>query len=179
MPAAKEKTQRFLVALSVLLTAGVNLASCVQHQSRDSLSMPMPQSAEVIYQSQHCNVEEPQALWINSQIQLQSLFAELRKNIISKQAAQPPVIDFSQYAGLLVAMGRKNTGGYGLELIDNKAGVSDDVLQLAVQWREPAPGMIVTQALTSPCLLLKVPLGEYHHVEIKDQSGVIRLRTML
>jgi hypothetical protein len=34
---------------------------------------------------------------------------------------------------------------------------------------------MVTQALTSPCLLLKIPNAEFDRIEIKDQSGAIRL----
>jgi hypothetical protein len=35
--------------------------------------------------------------------------------------------------------------------------------------------MMVTQALTSPCLLLKVPKARFERIEVKDQSGATRL----
>jgi hypothetical protein len=176
-PLMKYATE-LIFTLGMVFAAGVNLVSCAKHQTRDPISKPMSIATEVIYQSQQCNIAQPQAQWISTQSQLQSLFKELRKHILSDQA-MPPAIDFSQFGGVLVAMGRKNTGGYGLTLIDEGALLDNGVLQFTLQWQQPKPGMIVTQALTSPCLLIKVTKGNYQRIEIKDQTGVTRLQVPL
>ena len=163
----------------LLVVVGVSLASCIKPQATASLPLHMPISAEVIYQSQQCNMQEPHASWISSQSQLQSLFVNLQKSFINNQTAKPPAIDFLQFGGLLVAMGQKNTGGYGLKMMADSVELNDKVLSVSLQWQEPKPGMIVIQALTSPCLLMKIPKGEYRRIEIKDQVGTIRLQVSL
>jgi len=82
-----------------------------------------------------------------------------------------------QVEGLLwIHMGTQPTGGYRLELAAPTAQVRNGVAVVQVRWREPAPGSFVTQALTSPCLLLKMPKAGIKRVDIKDQNDRLRLQ---
>ncbi len=132
-------------------------------------------SVEVLYRDQQCGVLQAQTRWIETQQAYQTLFSELRKSYISNHDEQPPPVDFSQNGVLLVAMGQRNTGGYAVDFANSEAVISAGVLRFSVNWREPRKGMMVTQALTSPCMLLKTPKAEFERIEIKDQNGVLRL----
>jgi hypothetical protein len=136
---------------------------------------PMTTGVETIYHDQQCGLQQPQAVWVQSEKEYQILFRQLRQSYLGSQV-KPPQVDWRSSSVILVGMGRKNTGGYGVTLIDNSAGVNNGVLQLAVQWQQPKPGMMLTQTLTSPCLLIKIPKGDYQRIEIKDQTGVTRLQ---
>jgi hypothetical protein len=145
--------------------------------SAESATMkPTSISVEVLYRNQQCSGVQAQTQWIESQQEYQTLFQGIRKAYVGAQAEQPPAVNFDQFGVLLVAMGQKNTGGYAVDLAAGEAQIREKVLHIAVQWREPGKGMMVTQALTSPCLLLKIPKAPFERIEIKDQRGVVRLR---
>lgn len=68
-----------------------------------------------------------------------------------------PAVDFTRATVLAIFQGQRSTGGYGIEVLD----VSLDGGDLFVDMRfvEPAPDAIVTQALTSPWVMVQVPRG--------------------
>jgi PrcB C-terminal len=77
--------------------------------------------------------------------------------------------------GLLwIHMGTRPTGGYRLVLAAPTARLRGGVATIHVRWQEPAPGSFVTQAITSPCLLLKMPKKGIEQVVIKDQNDRTR-----
>lgn len=85
-------------------------------------------------------------------------------------------IDFSRFAVLGIFMGSRPTGGFRLALANNKAQVQDNTASVRVDWIEPPPGAMVTQMLTSPCLLVRIPRGDYRRIEVQDQHGTVRCR---
>lgn len=73
---------------------------------------------------------------------------------------------------ILVSYGKKSTGGYKI-FIENVI-VSDDIITVTVRHSDPAPGAIVTQALTFPQDLvwienLDLPI---EYVATGDQSSI-------
>lgn len=162
----------------LLLMLYANLAACSNQQAGGVVSASNPITAEVIYQSHQCSQSQPQAVWIKSQQQLQQIYANLRRSYIGGQST-PPTVDFSGYGVLLLAMGQKNTGGYGLNLVDETVSVVSGLLEVRVRWLEPKRGMMVTQALTSPCLLVKISQGDFSRIRISDQSGKTRFEINL
>lgn len=151
-----------------------------------STSAPKPEAAtdaektssivvEVLYRDQQCGMQQALVRWIESQQAYQSTWEELRRTYAGGQAGRFPPVDWEQYGALLVAMGPKNTGGYAVDLASDDARINQGVLTILVNWREPQKGMMVTQALTSPCMLLKVPRTQFERIEIKDSSGAVRL----
>lgn len=73
----------------------------------------------------------------------------------------------------LIEMGLKPTGGYGLA-VARAAVLRGELLLLQATFVAPAPGSIVTQAQSSPCVLVELPAGRYSSVEVKDQAGEVR-----
>ncbi len=76
---------------------------------------------------------------------------------------------------LLLSMGQRPSGGFGISLADPEAELVDGVWEVQVQWREPAPGEPVTLALTLPCLKLAGGWSAPVAVRVIDQSGRVRL----
>lgn len=68
---------------------------------------------------------------------------------------------------ILVEGGQRPTGGYGFSIAQT-ATIDNDTLYLTGQWSQPSAGAIVTQAVTSPCVLLAAPAGQYQHIVLLD-----------
>lgn len=64
--------------------------------------------------------------------------------------------------------GQKPTGGYGVQYVSSQ--LSGSTLRVTLRLVSPAPGAILTQALTSPFVLLEVP-GRFSRVEFVDANG--------
>lgn len=76
----------------------------------------------------------------------------------------------------LVGLGQRSSGGYGL-VIGPQAEVEDGLIRLHGTFFAPGADEMTTQALTSPCVLVHLPPGDWHGVEVYDQSGKRRART--
>jgi hypothetical protein len=150
-------------------------STATESPATSSTAKPASVPVGIIYRNQQCNLMQAQARWVEEQPAYEALFKDLLKSYIRSQTEKPPAVDFTQYGVLLVAMGQKNTGGYAVDLASGDAKVGNGVLQVSVHWQEPRRGMMVTQALTSPCLLLKIPKAQFQNIEVKDQSGTVRL----
>jgi hypothetical protein len=75
---------------------------------------------------------------------------------------------------LLIHMGTRPTGGYRLELGSPTAQVRSAAAVIRVNWLVPEPGGFVTQALTAPCLLLKIPKTDVEKIIVLDQDEKMR-----
>lgn len=73
----------------------------------------------------------------------------------------------------LIEMGQHHTGGYGIA-ISREARIRDDVLQIYATFFSPSARGVVTQVITSPCVLVRLPGGYYREVEVYDQDGALR-----
>ena len=71
----------------------------------------------------------------------------------------PGAPDFTRHMAVIIALGEKRTGGFGVEVIR----IRPDRGKLVVEYREttPPPGMMVTQALTSPWAVVVVARSEF------------------
>ncbi|MFU8818621.1 MAG: protease complex subunit PrcB family protein [Desulfurivibrio sp.] len=129
---------------------------------------------EVLFTGQQCKTStpDPSVTLIEQQAQLDRFYARLES--LGMAPLRAPQLDFVHQRAVLIEMGVRSTGGYGLALAAEPAFLRDGKLELHVDWREPSPGLILTQALTSPCLLLKVPAGNYRQVTVLDRQGQVR-----
>lgn len=66
---------------------------------------------------------------------------------------------------LLISMGTRPTGGYGIT-VPAQAPMEDGEVRLQVEFQVPAPDALVTQALTSPCVLVALPVPTETPVEV-------------
>ncbi len=96
-------------------------------------------------------------------------FAEGWNLVVAGRIPRPPApqVDFRSRAVAFFFWGVKPTGGYGLEVV----GVSrvGNTARVVLSLTTPLPGAIVTQALTSPYVVLE--LERVRKVVFTDQSG--------
>jgi hypothetical protein len=117
-----------------------------------------------------CEARQPQVRWVTDPDQLTAAMAAAVSSDLKMQVARHPV-DWKQEGMVWIDMGLKPSGGYALSLAAPTAAVSAGVAVITVRWRHPRPGSVVTQQLTSPCLVLKLPQSNFHTIEIEDESG--------
>lgn len=72
---------------------------------------------------------------------------------------------------VVVEMGQRPTGGYALKLDNDDTFIKNNRLQIAMNWDAPRLDSAVSQAMTTQCVAIALPNGEYQTVEIVDQIG--------
>lgn len=118
--------------------------------------------ARQITASDYCGLTAPGLVYLDSPTALQA-FRSLNGQMLSLNSVS--TLDFEREHLLVVAMGRKNTGGYGLTLVN--AAMEGSTLAVATRVHTPAPDSIVTQALTTPCVVLAVTAGDWDKVVVR------------
>jgi hypothetical protein len=79
-----------------------------------------------------------------------------KKHSAQQQPAKAlPEVDFKTNSVVLVALGRKPTGGYAVEVSDVRS--SEGKTEILVKTRAPKPGGIQLQALSAPFHIVAVP----------------------
>lgn len=76
----------------------------------------------------------------------------------------------------VVDHGSRATGGYGV-LVSRRAVQRGRRLIITASFLSPKPDELRGYALTSPCVLVKLPAGGYDSVEIVDPAGLRRAVT--
>lgn len=146
--------------------------------------MPPPESMkpQLLFASIQCSIDEAgkggSSQWITTQKQLDRLYVQLNKQVMGGKPVVPR-LDFITSGVLLLNMGKKPTGGYQLKLPEQTLVIKDDTAVLQVEWIEPSRGAMLTQVLTSPCLLVRMPLAGYRHIRVVDQNNVTRAQLSL
>lgn len=126
----------------------------------------------ILYQSDLCGGKQPtpSVSLVAGADRLDRIFAEVKAGTLGPSAPMPGV-DFTAVHVVDIRMGQKPTGGYGIELADSLARLVDGEALIRLNWIEPAPGTVVTQVLTSPCLIIAVPKDAYERITLTDASG--------
>ena len=134
----------------------------------------------ILYQNDLCggNRPTPSVTLVAGSDQLKRIFTEAKGRMIG-QLPQVPAVDFDAEHVVFIQMGQKPTGGYGIELAEPYATLNDGEALIRLRWIEPAPGAIVTQILTSPCLVVALPKGAYEKIAITDENGNVREKVYL
>lgn len=86
-------------------------------------------------------------------------------NLIAAPGAALPAGPFA-----VVEHGARTTGGYGL-LISRRAYQQGHELRLTTSFLSPKTGEVRSDGPTSPCVLVKLPAGNYDRVSVVDPSG--------
>jgi hypothetical protein len=134
--------------------------------------------ATVVRQAAQCGgeAEGPSARWIASEGALRAALGS--GGLFGAEELTPPV-DFAKEGVLAVYMGQRRTGGYRLVLHEPEVVVADRVATVVVRFEEPSPGMMVTQVLTSPCLLVRMTREGLREVRVVDPAGRLRATVSL
>ncbi len=80
----------------------------------------------------------------------------------------PPAVDFGRESVAAFFWGTKPTGGYALKVA--QVAVKGDVVVVQLELIQPKPGSLVTQAITSPFLLVRIA-GKPAKVRFLDREG--------
>jgi hypothetical protein len=152
-------------ALTVLL-------GCAQPGGNAASDATVP-IARLASQGQCGGHNRPAVRWIANAGEWRDLYGRINSQWMNPPP--PPAVDFPREGVLLIAMGQRSSAGYGLALADEVATVSDGVLTVRVDWREPPPGYRRAQVMTSPCLLVAVPDAGFTRVRVVDREGRVRL----
>ncbi len=90
--------------------------------------------------------------------------------VVSNLLPKPPMpsVNLNQNSVVAFFLGQKRTGGYSVRFV--RAERNDSTLVIVLQISQPAPGSAVTQAFTSPHIVLEVS-GRFTKVEYRDTSG--------
>jgi hypothetical protein len=127
---------------------------------------------EVVRSGVQCggDAEGTSARWIGSEAALrEALAAEGRLGA----PAAAPAIDFGREGVVLFAMGRRPTAGYAIALAEPVARVKDGVATIVVRLDRPAPGAMLAQVVTSPCLAVRLPREGLREVRVVDPAGAL------
>ena len=110
------------------------------------------------------------ATWITHRIALEQVYFALNKRQLNG-GYTPPDIDFETYGVLLLEMGQKPTGGYTMDFDPSSARVMDKQAVIKIFWHTPNEGAFVTQAVTSPFMLIKIYRTGIVSIRVIDQDG--------
>ena len=121
--------------------------------------------------------ESQGALWIDNEEALISFMGKINRVRIGAASPDIPVMDYDREGVLAIWMGRRTTGGYKLELATDRVSVREMTAIVRVRWIEPAGDAILTQRITGPCLLIRMPRGDYSRIRVMDESGIVRAKT--
>jgi hypothetical protein len=108
----------------------------------------------------------PAAYLASNTSQLLTLWRLATGNQIPQPAT--PAVDFNLNRVVAFFWGQKPTGGYSVQYVSSQ--LSGNTLRVTLRLNSPAPGAILTQALTSPFVILEVP-GRFERVEFVDAGG--------
>lgn len=114
------------------------------------------------------------AKWIDSESELSQWQQRISRLFFLSPPSQHTTANFPHHAVILLSMGQQTSGGYALKLASTPLRISNQKASLAIEWLTPQAGMMLTQALTSPCILIEIPLGDFNTLDIVDQSGNAR-----
>ncbi len=108
---------------------------------------------ETIMQGQHAGRTEPGKIVVDSQVDLERFWRQIQ--IRGDDYGEPPEVSFTEETVIVLFMGRRNTGGYSIEVDEVRA----EPERVTVFYREyaPAPGDAVIQVLTSPFHVVRIP----------------------
>lgn len=135
----------------------------------------------LLWQGSQCGNDRPapHAVWIENPDQFKKNYAQLTKHSFNAKQNLLSGVDFSREGILIAKMGQQPTGGYGMDLKQGFAVLSDDTAILKISWIEPPPGSILPQVITSPCLVIILPKGPYSRIHLLDQNNRLRMRVQI
>lgn len=141
-----------------MLIATLLVSGCASSRSETAEGGPL---ARQITQSAHCGLTAPGHVHLTSRQEVERLEALPGRNL-SLEALKN--IEFEREHVVLAAIGQKPTGGYSVTL--DSSEIRGATLELTVRVTEPAPGTMVTQALTTPCAVIAVTAEGWEDIQI-------------
>ena len=157
------------VRISVIIFLGL-ISGCwfnTHNQACNTINM-----AETIRNGAHgiASQKSANATWINDPEGLQHVFTAIDRYHLGNDANVVPDIDWSRYGVLFIEMGQKPTGGYSIDFIPALSRVVDKQALIHISWNTPEEGVFLTQAVTSPFIMLKIYRAEITSIIVLNQD---------
>jgi PrcB C-terminal len=132
--------------------------------------------ANVLYRGGACGnlLSNPGATWIDTPERYHAVYEQIGRQTLGGTDQNPPEVDFEDSGVLLIKMGNKPTGGYGLDVMENAVQIKGETAQVAVEWVAPPAGAVLPQVVTCPFILIRLPKTGYGLIEVLDQHGETR-----
>lgn len=148
--------------ITAFTLATILMAGCAANRSATAEGAPL---ARQVTESDHCGLTAPGLVYINNVGDLEKLSRLPRGNLSMNQLR---ALDLEREHLVLVGLGQKSTGGYGVTL--KSAEIVDGVLELTLNARKPAAGAMVTQALTTPCAVIAISPEDWGRLRISGDG---------
>lgn len=154
-----------LIYLSILLSMSISCCTSKQHtysnidNSNSKQQLNKETDFKILYSSAYGGNEESGYLIIENKIDLQSEIERL--NITNEFYNED--IDFKNNVILVLHLGQKNTGGYGIT-IDKLEKINDEIV-IYTNFISPEKGENVTMALTNPYCIAIIPKAKKYSLK--------------
>jgi len=162
-----------LRALAVVLL-GVSVTACAPIARDGGVT------ARSLESDLHCGRAYPTsaATWIDNPVDFETAYRRFDR-VSVETLVDLPDVDFARDGVVLVEMGQRGTGGYGIDLATEHVTRVGDAAQLIVRWTDPPPDAVLPQVITSPCAFITLSRGDYERVQVFDENGRLRAETTL
>lgn len=94
----------------------------------------------------YCGIEDRKYVAVTSDSTWKELWDMIHRD--TRPVPEVPAIDFSRETVIGVFLGTRSTGGYSIEIVD--ASLQNNKLSVKYKTESPAPGDMVSMALTQP-----------------------------
>ncbi|TVR74545.1 MAG: protease complex subunit PrcB family protein [Marinilabiliales bacterium] len=148
---------RALILLVLILAAPATVSlSCQRRVTGVSGTNDTGEMKEIeithITRGPFCGVEQQQNIAVTDNAHWKELWTTVQRN--RHPADDLPEIDFSRQTIICVFLGTRSTGGYSVEILG--ASLQGDTLTVLYTTESPAPGDMVSMAITHPCHIVSV-----------------------
>lgn len=164
----QKKQSRFIRLLAIILFGLISGCWFNTHsQTCNALNL-----AELIRKGAQGGTSQKSAnaTWISDPEALQHVFTAIDRYQLGNDANMTPDIDWNRYGVLFIEMGQKTTGGYSIDFIPSLSRVVDKQALIHISWNTPEEGAFLTQAVTSPFMLLKIYRAEITSIVVLNQD---------
>lgn len=110
------------------------------------------------------------ATWISNPEALQHVFAAIDRYHLGNNDNVALDIDWRCYGVLFIEMGQKPSGGYAIDFTPSLSRVVGKQALIRISWNTPEEGVLLTQAVTSPFLLLKIYRADITSIVVLNQD---------
>jgi hypothetical protein len=145
------------------------LSGCwlVQQEPSAAGSNPAELLNKGVYGSR--TLHDASATWITDRMALEEVYSALNKRQLKNDETLADM-DFEAYGVLFLEMGQQQTGGYTIDFVPSLSRVVNGQAVIKILWNTPNEGAYVTQAMTSPFMLLKINLAGITSIRVVDRD---------
>ncbi len=161
---------------SLSLTLAILLLTGCAVPGSSPASAPKP-TVQIIDSAIQCSDpnRQPSVAYLRNEQQLKQMIGHLRGAVLPSPAIHLPEIDFNRWHILYISAGQKPTAGYSLALPESAFTLQQNKALLNVILNKPAPDAMVAAVITHPCILVKIPAGNYTTIEVHGLDRVHRI----